>query len=223
MSNHASGGRERKGRATHFIDGTSGLHDSKPSVWRQWQRPWFLSSQVFWDKKIKRWRSVGEQIAKYSRCVPVRARLSKTKSPALAVPCNREENKDRNYMFIFDNNFNLLCSPSRSEMPTKSRWESVLLRLKVQQREITESTWCICQFLLNRDSFNISRYQRFSEILLAVSDDCERHTEATMLKCAHKNSNTLICHILLLKKKEFWRKKSLARAHISRIISVIEK
>lgn len=104
--------------------------------------------QVFWDKKIKRWRSDGDQTAKYSRCVPVRARLSRTTSPALAVPCNWGENKDRNYMFIFDNNFNLLCSPSRSETPTKSRWESVLLRLKVRQHEITESTWCICQFLL---------------------------------------------------------------------------
>lgn len=148
MLYQASGGRERKGQRFQTRNPLlSGLHDCKPSVWRRWQRPLFLSLQVFWDKKIKRWRSVGEQTAKYSRRVPVRARLSRTTSPALAVPCNWGENKDRNYMFIFDNNFNLLCSPSRSETPTKSRWEFVLLRLKVPQHEITESTWCICLFL----------------------------------------------------------------------------
>lgn len=127
--NHALGGRERKGHSFQTWNPfSSGLHDWEPGVWQGWQRPLFLSSQVFWDKKIKRWRSVGEQTAKYSRCVPVRARLSRTTSPTLAVPCNWGENKDRNYMFIFDNNFNLLCSPSRNKTPTKvaekpSHWD----------------------------------------------------------------------------------------------------
>lgn len=89
--------------------------------------PLFFHSHSFWNKKIKRWRSVGEQTAKYSRCVHVRARLSRTTSPALTMPCNWGENKDRNYMFIFDNNFNLLCSPSENETPTKRHWDSVLL------------------------------------------------------------------------------------------------
>lgn len=83
-------------------------------------------------RKIKQWRSVKEQNAKNRRCVHVRARLSRTTSPALTMPCNWGENKDRNYMFIFDNNFNLLCSPSENETPTKRRWESALLRLKVK-------------------------------------------------------------------------------------------
>lgn len=176
----------------------SGLHDCKTSVWLWWQRPLFLSLQVSWDKKIKRWRSVGEQTAKYSRCVPVRARLSRTTSPALAVPCNWGENKDRNYMFIFDNNFNLLCSPSRSETPTKSRWEFVLLRLKVPQHEITKSTWCICLFFfryLNRGSsisFDLSWYQMLSDMLLTVSDACECYMEdtnvATIKMCPEKTA-----------------------------------
>lgn len=83
-------------------------------------------------RKIKQWRSVKEQNAKNRRCVHVRARLSRTTSPALTMPCNWGENKDRNYMFIFDNNFNLLRSPSENETPTKRRWESALLRLKVK-------------------------------------------------------------------------------------------
>lgn len=91
--------------------------------------PLFFYSHPFWNKKIKQWRSVGEQTAKYSRCVHVRARLSRTTSPALTMPCNWGENKDRNYMFIFDNNFNLLRSPSEMEAPTERRWES-LPRLK---------------------------------------------------------------------------------------------
>lgn len=83
-------------------------------------------------RKIKQWRSVKEQNAKNRRCVHVRARLSRTTSPALTMPCNWGENKDKNYMFIFDNNFNLLCAPSEDETPTKRRWESALLRLKVK-------------------------------------------------------------------------------------------
>lgn len=83
-------------------------------------------------RKVKQWRSVQEQNAKNRRCVHVRARLSRTTSPAPTMPCNWGENKDRNYMFIFDNNFNLLCSPSENGTPTKRRWESALLRLKVE-------------------------------------------------------------------------------------------
>lgn len=52
--------------------------------------------------------SVEEQTAKYSLCVTVRAKLSQTTS--LLWPCLviEGENKEWNYMFIFENNFNLL-------------------------------------------------------------------------------------------------------------------
>lgn len=98
------------------------------------QQPLFFHSHHFWKKKAKQWRSVAEQAAKYSRCVHVRARLSRTTSPALTMPCNWGENKDRNYMFIFDNNFNLLCSPSENETPTKKGAENLFSarRLRVQ-------------------------------------------------------------------------------------------
>lgn len=64
---------------------------------------WVLFSQI-----VGHTGSVEEQPAKYSLCVTVRAKRSQTTS--LLWPCLviEGENKEWNYMFIFENNFNLL-------------------------------------------------------------------------------------------------------------------
>lgn len=137
-------------------------------------------------RKIKQWRSVKEQNAKNRRCVHVRARLSRTTSPALTMPCNWGENKDRNYMFIFDNNFNLLCSPSENETPTKRRWESALLRLKVEldlfnrntelreelDDELNVKSLEMCVALTVNQLLSGERYTAFHQLMLVYCLPC---------------------------------------------------
>lgn len=98
--------------------------------------------------------SVEEQPAKYSLCVTVRAKRSQTTS--LLWPCLviEGENKEWNYMFIFENNFNLL-SPhfGKKQHPqghSKPRWAVGRLPnvysldgcLKARARQLERSMQC---------------------------------------------------------------------------------
>ena len=158
------------------------LHDCKPSVWRRWRGPLFLSLQLFWDKKIKRWRSVGEQNAKYSRCVPVRPDSPERQAQLWLSPVIEEKIR-KEIICLFLTTILIFCAPlwgrdayKKSlrihpiETESSTRWND---RINLMHLPASSVIW--------KGTVHISRYQMF---LMTVN--ITWRLQMLQSKCAHK-------------------------------------